>query len=143
MIPFSIRATFLLVAAMYSVTAPVSAQVADRVGTGPVAEDNLHNVPPPVSGAIVINQEMIDRFNSIQAPEGIYSWRQLFPGFESIAFRDYAEAYRTYDVGHQSLAEIKNNLENTNARDESPDDYIAYINQVVHHNNSYLDTCKA
>ncbi len=81
---------------------------------------------------IVINTEMIRRFNTVESEDGIYSWRQLLSGFDSQALQLFFNTYYSSDLESQTLASLKRSLEKALEEHNSMfnDDYINQINRI-------------
>lgn len=81
---------------------------------------------------IIVNTEMISRFNQVEAQDDIYSWRQLLANFDSQTLQVYFQIYHSSDMENQTLASIKNTLEKALEEHSSmfTDDYINQINQI-------------
>lgn len=60
---------------------------------------------------VIINQEMIKRFNDCGTEGEYLSWRDLVTGFDNRSLADLYTAYLTADFDKETLAEIKQRLE--------------------------------
>jgi hypothetical protein len=92
-----------------------------------VTDDSLHTIK--------INYEMVNRFNNIKAPDGIYSWSQLWSGKDSRMVAEFIHTYHTCDLQVETLAGIKTTLDNTLEKIEKDDtamhdEYLATIIKI-------------
>jgi hypothetical protein len=84
---------------------------------------------------IVINQDMIDRFNNIQTQDSLYSWIQLIQGYDNQSVHDFFYTIHTSNLDNQSLAEIKQILEQKKTENEQlannlTDEYFTEVGQI-------------
>ncbi len=81
---------------------------------------------------IIINTEMIMRFNQVEAQDGIYSWRQLLADFDSRTLQVFLQIYQSSDIENQTLASVKDTLEKALEEHNNmfTDDYINQINLI-------------
>ncbi len=91
---------------------------------------------------VVINKEMINRFNQVKVEDDIYSWRQLLSDFSSITLQEYFRIYYTSDLENQTLASLKLALEKALEENNSSinDDYINQIIQIKAEINQKLNS---
>jgi hypothetical protein len=68
---------------------------------------------------VIVNMEMIRRFQEVKAEGDIYSWSQLIVKSDSRAIHEYILSYRNSDVNEQSLESIKLALEDKTREIES------------------------
>jgi len=106
----------------------------DQVKIAAVASD---------SSTIVINHEMIGRFNAVESEGDIYSWSQLVTRFSADESLELARAYKLSDRSGKSLMAIGMELEekldsDPGKQDAELSEYIAYLNQVKEAVNNRL-----
>jgi len=102
--------------------------------------DTLSGLP---AAKIVINMEMIKRFNSFEAEGDLYSLSQLLTGLDNQTVQDFLHTYRTSDLEEQTLADIKERLEqrqeeNERLANQLNDEYFAAIAQMKKEINQKL-----
>lgn len=90
---------------------------------------------------VVVNKDMIDRFNSCDTDSMLVSWSGLVMGFDSENLMNLYLAYQNADLENQSLEDIKLALQNkqtehlSNSNIESD---LAWFNQVKQEINNKL-----
>ena len=93
---------------------------------------------------IVVNMEMIKRFNSITTEGDIYSWSQLMILPDSRVIQVFLEAYSNYNPDHQTMQDILMALEEKNLeimRTDSlliEDEYFTNIRRIKEEINNKL-----
>ena len=91
---------------------------------------------------LVINKEMIDRFNQCDTDGKLISWSDLVLGFDSQSLLDLYIAYQTADLESQTLEEIRLVLEDKQTEYLNScnisDDELAWFNRVKEEINSKL-----
>jgi hypothetical protein len=91
---------------------------------------------------VVVNIEMIERFNQCETDGNLISWRDLVLGFDYQSLSDLFYAYRSADLDNQTLEEIRlaledmqsEHLKNSNITDND----LAWFNQVKQEINNKL-----
>jgi len=81
---------------------------------------------------VVINFEMIERFNNIASDGEYLSWRDLILGYDVQTLKDFYYAYNNCDMEYESLNDIKLALEekrlnHENSIKDSDTEYFAII----------------
>ncbi|MBN2213180.1 MAG: hypothetical protein JW723_02960 [Bacteroidales bacterium] len=113
------------------------------------AQNNMHDLnksdidtPEANIKRVVVNIEMIERFNQCETDGKLVSWSDLVLGFDYQSLSDLFYAYRTADLDNQTLEEIRlaledrqtEHLNNSNITDND----LAWFNQVKQEINSKL-----
>jgi hypothetical protein len=100
--------------------------------------DNLSSVSIQKStgnvsnGGVVINFEMIDRFNNVAKDEEYLTWGDLILGYDVQSLQDFYYAYITCDIEKESLKDIKlaleeNKIENEKILRDYDTEYLARL----------------
>jgi hypothetical protein len=92
-------------------------------------------ISPAGSAQVLVNMEMIRRFQEVKTEGDIYSWSQLIVNHDSRAIQEYMLAYRTSDLNGQSMAGIQLALEKkikemTPLQPDQEDEYYAGIKRI-------------
>jgi|GEM_PF-3711449 len=91
---------------------------------------------------VVVNKEIINRFNQCETDGKLISWSDLVLGYDTQSLTDLYLAYQTSDLESQTLEDIKLALENKQSEHLSnsniSDNDLAWFNQVKQEINSKL-----
>ncbi len=86
----------------------------DNSGNAEIITYNISSEP-----VIVINHDMIERFNSVCADGEYLSWSDLILGYDTQSLSDLYHAYVNYDSEKESLSDIKLALEQKKNENEN------------------------
>ena len=107
-----------------------------------VLNENSSNLIEEPAVKLVINKEMIDRFNQCETDGKLISWSDLVLGFDSQSLSDLYYAYQAADLESQTLEEIRLALEDKQSEhlgnSNIADDDLAWFNRVKQEINSKL-----
>ena len=121
----------MLVFGIYSIN--IKSQTVSTMDSNPGNVFNPNSTINKTSGkGIVINFEMIERFNNIASDGEYLTWRDLILGYDIQSLRDFYYAYNNSDMEYESLNDIKLALEekrlnHENSIKDSDTEYFAKI----------------
>lgn len=107
------------------------------------AQDTTVNKSQQSEPNVVINKEMIERFNQCDTEGKLISWSDLVLGFDRENLSNLYLAYQNADLDKQSLEDIKLALEHTQTEhlnNSNIDNDLAWFNQVKQAINNKLRT---
>ncbi len=108
-----------------------------------IAQETPANNQQSSDNKVVVNKEMIERFNQCDTEGKIISWSDLVMGFDSENLMNLYLAYQNSDLDNQSLEDIKLALQNKQTEhlsDSNIDNDLAWFNQVKQEINNKLST---
>ena len=121
----------MLLFGIYSIN--IKSQTVSTMDSNPGHVLNPNSTINKTSGkGIVINFEMIERFNNIASDGEYLTWRDLILGYDIQSLRDFYYAYNNSDMEYESLNDIKLALEekrlnHENSIKDSDTEYFAKI----------------
>jgi len=100
-----------------------------------VSDTPKQNRPQSVKTEVMVNHEMIRRFQEVKANGDIYSWSQLLFNNDSRAIKEFMLSYRDSNLNDQSMEDIKLALEEkfkevAPIQSDPDDEYLAGINRI-------------
>ena len=107
------------------------------------AQENQTDKTSKPEPQVVINKEMIERFNQCDTGDKLISWSDLVLGFDSENLMNLFLAYQNADLGTQTLEEIKLALETKQTEhlnNSNIDNDLAWFNQVKQEISNKLRT---
>ncbi len=108
-----------------------------------IAQETPANNQQSSDNKVVVNKEMIERFNQCDTEGKIISWSDLVMGFDSENLMNLYLAYQNSDLDNQSLDDIKLALQNKQTEhlsNSNIDNDLAWFNQVKQEINNKLST---
>lgn len=107
-----------------------------------VLNENSSNMIEEPAVELVINKEMIDRFNQCETDGILISWSDLILGFDSQSLSDLYLAYQTVDLDSLTLDDIRLALEDKQSEhlinSKITNDDLAWFNRIKQEINSKL-----
>jgi hypothetical protein len=107
-----------------------------------LGNNNSYNVNTATT-KVVVNKEMIERFNQCETDGKLISWSDLVLGFDYQSLSDLYYAYRTADLESQTLEDIRLALVNRQSEHQNnsniTDNDLAWFNRVKQEINSKLE----
>jgi Skp family chaperone for outer membrane proteins len=108
----------------------------------PVPNENNNKTIEESATRLVVNKEMINRFNQCDTEGKLISWSDLVMGFDSQSLSELYLAYQSADLNSQTLEDIKMALEDKQSQhlnnSNISDNDLAWFNQVKQEINSKL-----
>jgi Skp family chaperone for outer membrane proteins len=108
----------------------------------PVPNENNNKTIEESATRLVVNKEMINRFNQCDTEGKLISWSDLVMGFDSQSLSELYLAYQSADLNSQTLEDIKMALEDKQSQhlnnSNISDNDLAWFNQVKQEVNSKL-----
>jgi hypothetical protein len=108
----------------------------------PVPNENNNKTIEESATRLIVNKEMINRFNQCDTEGKLISWSDLVMGFDSQSLSELYLAYQSADLNSQTLEDIKMALEDKQSQylnnSNFSDNDLAWFNQVKQEVNSKL-----
>jgi hypothetical protein len=108
----------------------------------PVPNENNNKTIEESATRLIVNKEMINRFNQCDTEGKLISWSDLVMGFDSQSLSELYLAYQSADLNSQTLEDIKMALEDKQSQhlnnSNISDNDLAWFNQVKQEINSKL-----
>jgi hypothetical protein len=108
----------------------------------PVPNENNNKTIEESATRLIVNKEMINRFNQCDTEGKLISWSDLVMGFDSQSLSELYLAYQSADLNSQTLEDIKMALEDKQSQhlnnSNISDNDLAWFNQVKQEVNSKL-----
>jgi inner membrane protein involved in colicin E2 resistance len=102
---------FLLTMLMMITPVMMAQEVIETRNIRNIAVSDSANTSLGANAKVMVNMEMIRRFQEVKTEGDIYSWSQLIVNRDSRAIHEYMLSYRNSDMNEQSMESIKLALE--------------------------------
>ena len=106
-----------------------------------VLNEKSSNMIEEPATKLVINKDMIDRFNQCETNGNLISWSDLVVGFDRQSLSDLYLAYQTSDLDSQTLDDIRLVLEDKQTEhlsNSNIDNDLAWFNRIKQEINNKL-----